>query len=139
MSGAATMGDYRETARTARDYVLSKGMDPVSAWKEAATKTIGSPAMAKRAPPRATFVALCEAGLVKGVPPGEYADKLGDHKAYAVRMVELLRDDPFAVDEPDWLFTDATGGKKLQDEGQTDVVLGLWLHKLIVDMAVKEA
>lgn len=126
------MSDYREVARTARSYVISQGMSPREAWDEAAMKAFkNSASRAKNGYPRGTFLGLCAAGLVKGIPAGEYADRAGDAVTYAPRFIELLRKDPDYEDEPEFLFTDATDGKMLKDNGQLDVVFGLWNHGLI--------
>lgn len=121
------MGDLRELTRTARSYVVSRSMAPAEAWDEAAAKHGGK---AKTGYPRTMWLALCEAGLVKGVPPGDYAGRAGDMRKYAPRMVELLVEDPDYEYEPEALFTDATEGK-VPLQGQLDVLFGLYNHGLI--------
>lgn len=126
------MSDYREVARAARAKVISEGLPPGKAWDEAAKRIFNnSPSKAKNGYPRTTFLGLCEAGYVKGIPAGEYADRAGVGKEHGVRMVELLREDDDYEDDPEILFTDATDGKVLKDHGQLDVVFGLWNHGLV--------
>jgi hypothetical protein len=43
----------------------------------------------KKGCPRGAFLGLCEEGLVKGIPAGNYTTSK-DNKAYAVRAAELL-------------------------------------------------
>lgn len=125
------MSDYREVARTARSYVI-QGMEPKAAWEDAAAKVFkNSASRAKNGYPKSTFLALCSAGVIKGIAAGEYMDRPVEGKHYAVRMIELLREDPDYEDEPQDLFTDGTEGKILKDNGQLDVVFGLWNHGLI--------
>ena len=125
------MTDYREVARTARSYIISQAKAPKEAWDEAAQRAFkNSPSKAKNGAPRSFFLALCEAGLVKGVAPGAYMDRAGDVREHAVRAVELLVEDPDYEDEPDFLFSDATKGR-VQENGQLDVLFGLWNHGLI--------
>ena len=125
------MSDYREVARTARSYVVSQGMTPKAAWDEAAARAFkNNSSKAKNGYPRSTFIALCEAGLVKGIPAGSYLDRAGDVREYAVRLVELLVADPNYEDETEDLFSEATKGR-VPENGQLDVLFGLWNHGLI--------
>lgn len=127
------MVDLRETTRTARTYVLSRGMGPAEAWDEAAKKA-GKKA---KGYPRSTFLALAEAGLVKGIPPGPYLERGGDVREYAVRMIELLVADDDYEDDPEELFSVATKGRN-PEGGQIDVVFALWNHGLIDTSKVQE-
>jgi hypothetical protein len=129
------MTDLREAARTARSYVVSRGMTPAQAWEEAAKKLSGK---ARSSYAKTTFLGLCEAGLVKGVPPGDYADRSGDMARYAARMVEMLIEDDEWEYDPEGLFSAATEGK-VQPQGQTDVVFGLWNHGLIDEAQVPKS
>lgn len=131
---AGGMVDLRETARTARSYVLSRQMTPAAAWDEAAKKLSGK---ARSSYAKTTFLGLCEAGLVKGVPAGHYAERSGDMARYAARMVEMLIEDDEWEYDPQELFSQATDGK-VQEQGQVDVVFGLWNHDLIDERAVRK-
>jgi hypothetical protein len=128
------MTDLREAARTARSYVISRDMTPAQAWDEAAKKLSGK---ARSSYAKTTFLGLCEAGLVKGVPPGDYADRSGDMARYAARMIEMLVEDDEWEYDPQELFAKATEGK-VQEQGQVDVVFGLWNHGLIDEEAVQK-
>jgi len=121
------MADWREVARTARTYVVSRGLEPAAAWDEA-TKRAGI--RTRGGYPKTTFLGLCEAGYVRGIPAGTYADRAGAMRQYAARMVELLVEDDDYEDDPMELFTTATDGK-VGEQGQLDVLFGLWNHGLI--------
>ena len=123
--------EYRDVARMARDYVISRGMSPKQAWDEAAKKAFpNNRSRASNGYPRSTFLALCSAGLVKGVPAGEYVDRAGEVRTYAPKIVELLAANPDYADEPGDLFSTATKGRA-PENGQLDVVFGLWDHGLL--------
>ncbi|WOH39487.1 hypothetical protein RI844_09730 [Thalassotalea fonticola] len=51
--------------------------------------------------PRATFLSLCELGLIKGVAPGSYTRSV-TNKNYAIRAIELLKLDPKLTESQLW-------------------------------------
>ncbi|MGA2808986.1 MAG: hypothetical protein ABSE87_12700, partial [Terracidiphilus sp.] len=66
------------------------GMNPVAGWESALKKLYPtSPVARLKNSPRGAFLGLCEAGLFKGIPSGEYAAS-NENKDYAVRAVALL-------------------------------------------------
>jgi hypothetical protein len=73
---------------------------------------------------------LCEEGMVKNIPAGEYV-KAKDDKAYAVDAVKLL-----LAGEQRWsrsaLWQAVTKGAAVEHDGQIDIVLALWNNDLIV-------
>jgi hypothetical protein len=107
------------------------GMNPVARWESALEKLYPtSPAARRKAGPRGAFLGLCEEGLVKGIPTGDYSSSK-DNKAYAVRAVALLK-----AAEQHWsrsaLWQAVTDGVEKTETGQIDVVLALWNKDLIV-------
>ncbi|MCY4245019.1 MAG: hypothetical protein OXE47_06830, partial [Gammaproteobacteria bacterium] len=76
--------------------------------------------------PRSAFLGLCEAGLVKGVPPGEYLKKSSKklNKGYAVKAVSKLIENPKLKDNSPKELWELVISKA--HDSQMDVVLALW-------------
>jgi hypothetical protein len=91
------------------------------------------PYMQKKSAPKAVFLALCEAGVVKGVAgsrlPGVGAPTSNRNAAYALRAVELLRAGTHRTVTALW--AELTEGEELPHAAQMDVVLALWKNGLI--------
>jgi len=106
-------------------------MHPEARWQSALEKLYPtSPVARLRNSPRGAFLGLCEEGLVKGIPAGEYTDSKGN-KAWAVRAVALLIEG-----KQHWsrsaLWEAVLQGSKKKESGQMDIVLALWNNDLIV-------
>lgn len=109
----------------------SSGINPIARWESALEKLYPtSPVARKKNGPRGAFLGLCEEGLVKDIPAGDYSSSKVD-KACAVRAVALL-----TAAEQHWsksaLWHEVTNGAEKQENGQIDVVLALWNNDLIV-------
>jgi hypothetical protein len=107
------------------------GMNAIDRWESALEKLYPtSPAARKKSAPRGAFLGLCEEGMVKNIPAGEYV-KAKDDKAYAVDAVKLL-----LAGEQRWsrsaLWQAVTKGAAVEHDGQIDIVLALWNNDLIV-------
>lgn len=102
--------------------------EPLTAWNTAASNMFGEGTWAQRKGcPKNAFLGLCEEGLVRGVPKGNYtyrSDSL--NKAYAVEAVELLRGNPLLANDKNGLWKEVMRGVKKQHNSQIDVVLALW-------------
>ncbi len=130
------MGQFGDTAVEAVKILAATGQttDPRKAWETAARKIMSnSPASQKKGCPRVAFLGLCEEGLVKGVPRGNYtgSTKKKKNKDYAVRMANYLITHPGIANTPDpqTLWQIALAGEAnppASENGQTDVVLSLW-------------
>jgi hypothetical protein len=104
---------------------------PAAAWEMALERLYPtSPAARKKGSPRGAFLGLCEAGLVKGVPAGNYKASR-DNKAVAVRAARLLMEggQRWSLSTLWRAATDDTG---IKEDGQMDVVFALWKNDLIV-------
>src|SRR5260370_12420220 len=74
----------------ARMETYGKAITPAARWDQATARLYPtSPSAHRKAGPRFAFLSLCEAGLVKGIPAGQYAPS-NNSKAYALRAVSLL-------------------------------------------------
>ncbi|HEV2645174.1 MAG TPA: hypothetical protein VGU46_02290 [Acidobacteriaceae bacterium] len=89
-----------------------------------------SPTARKKSCPREAFLGLCEEGMVKGIPPGQYASSK-EHKAYAVHAAALL-----AEGTQSWstsaLWQAVANDSEKTHNSQMDVVMALWKNGLIV-------
>lgn len=80
--------------------------------------------------PRSTFIALCEYGLVIGIPQGSYSKRgIKENKIYSKKAIELLKEDSKLIElKPIELWGKITDKKY---NSQMDVVMSLWKEKLI--------
>jgi hypothetical protein len=107
------------------------GTSAAARWESALEKLYPtSPAARKKSAPRGAFLGLCEAGLVQGIPAGEYT-RAKDDKAYAVRAAALLLEGTQRWSRSA-LWQAVTEGAAAEHDGQMDIVLALWNNNLIV-------
>jgi hypothetical protein len=89
------MNKYGEVAVSAVHSIVSGiGVDPLNAWRIAASEAFGEGTWAQRKGcPKNAFLGLCEVGLVQGIPSGSYTEKSGStkNKGYAVQAIEVLK------------------------------------------------
>ena len=126
------MSKYGEVAIRALKLTLS-GMSPHDSWEQIVKSMFpGKEASQKKGCPRGAFLGLCQAGLVRGVPAGDYTQSL-DNKRYAIRAVELLSDNPsLAQAGPGRLWECVMNGEKKTHNSQMDVVLALWHNGFLI-------
>ena len=127
---------YGEAALlAARMETYGKAITPLDRWKAATEKLYPtSPSAQRKGGPRAAFLSLCEAGLVKGIAPGQYAPSNKD-KAYAPRAVSLLVAGTHKTVNALW--SEVTDGEDIPHSSQMDVVMALWKNDLIVRTSKK--
>lgn len=121
---------YGEAALLAAGLEFAASPNPEDRWKRAMDRLYPTSLTArKKVSPRAAFLGLCEEGFVNGIPAGRYAAS-GDHKAYAVKAVELLME---GTQRPSvtTLWRVVAGPEKAHNS-QMDVVLALWKNGFIV-------
>ena len=120
---------YGEAALiAARD---SAGTSPAKRWQSAMERVYPTSVSAqKKGCPRGAFLGLCEEGLVKGIPAGNYTVSK-DNKAYAVRAAELLIEgkQKWSISE---LWRAVADDPERAHNSQMDIVLALWKNGLIV-------
>jgi hypothetical protein len=121
---------YGEAAlMAARD--SSVGISPARRWQSAMEKVYPTRVSAqKKGGPRGAFLGLCEEGLVKGIPAGQYTTPT-DNKAYAVQAAALLIEGTrkWSISE---LWRAVSDDPETAHNSQMDVVLALWKNGLIV-------
>ena len=126
---------YGEAALMAvRMETYGKALTPAERWDDAVKKLYPTtPAGQKKSAPRAAFLGLCEAGLVKGIvqAPREPVSSAGNRgKDYAVEAVRLLKAGTHKTVSQLWGAV--TEGEDVQHASHIDVVLALWKNGLIV-------
>lgn len=128
------MNKYEIAAINATQCFNDKAAEtPLDAWNQATIELFGAntPAQRKGCPKNA-FLGLCEEGLVRGIPKGNYmyrSDSL--NKAYAIQAVELLKANPELASDRNVLWKEVMKGVKKSHNSQMDVVLALWERGLI--------
>ncbi|MCU1223088.1 MAG: hypothetical protein JWQ42_1181 [Edaphobacter sp.] len=122
---------YGEAALiAARAETYGKAITPADRWDEATRKLYPTnPSLQRKGGPRAAFLSLCEAGLIKGIPAGQYTSP-HKNKAYATRAVSLLNAGTHRT--VNTLWAEVTDGEDIPHHSQMDVVLALWKNNLIV-------
>jgi hypothetical protein len=122
---------YGEAALiAARMDTYGKSITPGVRWEQATAKLYPtSPSAQRKGGPRFAFLSLCEAGLVKGIPAGQYAPS-NKGKSYALRAVSLLNAGTHKTVSSLW--AEVTAGEEIMHNSQMDVVLALWKNDLIV-------
>jgi hypothetical protein len=125
---------YGEAALiAARMETYGKAITPAQRWDQATAKLYPtSPSAQRKGCPRGAFLGLCEAGLVKGIPVGQYTHS-NKNKAYALRAVALLNAGTHKTVTTLW--AEVTDGEPIDHNSQMDVVLALWKNGLILRSA----
>jgi hypothetical protein len=122
---------YAEAALMAARQAASAANSPAVQWESAMERLYPtSPIARKKGSPRGAFLGLCEEGLVKGIPAGEYGASRAN-KDYVVRAVALLIEDTQRW-STSTLWQAVVGDAEKPHSGQMDVVLALWKNDLIV-------
>ncbi len=125
------MNKYGQSALRAVELIRNKHIaEPRQAWEKATVEIFGdgSPSQQKSCP-RGTFLGLCEEGMVKGFPAGDYCTSL-KNKTYAVTAVKLLKQNDECLNNKNDLWRKAVGDYKAHNN-QMDVVIALWENDLV--------
>ena len=127
------MGKYGQTAVLATKLFCSRqAVSPFDAWNRAASTVFpDSTSSRDKGCPRSTYLGLSEAGVVQGIPAGNYT-RATLNKDYALRAVELLRSDPRLADSRARLWERVVREEK-RPNGQMDVVISLWESGLVAE------
>jgi len=121
---------YGEAALIAARLEVPPSVTPDERWDVAVRQLYPEkPYMQKKTAPRGTFLGLCEEGLVKGIPSGQYAPS-SKNKSYALGAVKLLAAGTHRNVQALWAAV--TAGEELAHNAQMDVVLALWKNGLIL-------
>lgn len=105
--------------------------NPIATWDFVACKIFGEETTSRvKGCPRGAFLGLCEEGLIKGVPAGNYT-RSRLNKKYAVDAVNVLKSNPNVEFSAQTLWRNVAPCKTHND--QMHVVLALWKNGLIND------
>lgn len=121
---------YAKVAVNTTKYIIKNGGNPVEVWKQE-IELIFEPesASAKKGCPRNTFLGLCEEGLVKGIPKGNYTTSI-KNKGYALEAIELLRSNKELSNNPRKMWIMINGEEKTPNN-QMEVVCELYKEGLL--------
>ena len=127
------MRSYGEAAvRAVHLFTTGLVESPNEAWSRAAGEIFGAgTSSAEKGCPQNAFLGLCEEGLVKGIPGGQYT-RSQKNKRYALDAVTVLRRHPELASDPDALWNAVMGGEDKAHNSQMDVVAALWEKMLVV-------
>jgi hypothetical protein len=105
-------------------------ISPVEAWEQATYDIFGEGSAQKKGCPKATFLGICETGLVKGVEQGEYTNSK-KNKAYAVKTLKYLQENRNVNINKKDIWNYVTGNNNISHNSQIDVVLALFQENLL--------
>jgi hypothetical protein len=127
------MRSYGEvTIRAIHLFTIGLVGSPKEAWSRAAGEIFGAgTSSARKGCPQNAFLGLCEEGLVKGIPGGQYTRSL-KNKQYALDAIAVLRRNPELATDPDALWNSVMGNERKTHNCQMDVVVALWERGLVV-------
>jgi hypothetical protein len=114
---------------TAAINAAKENKNPIESWNKA-VKDFDSESAKVKGCPKNTFLGLCEEGLVKGIPKGNYTKSV-KNKEYALKAVAILKQNTQTTFSPKELWEKLELGDK-RSNSQMDVVLALWENGLIV-------
>ena len=112
-----------------RCYISGDESTPLGAWEYATKHQKLTDSGQKKVCPKDAFLGLCSAGLIKGIPKGDYTDSI-ENKEYAVKAVACLVSNPGLVEDKNELWVRVID-KPTAKNGQMDVVLSLWIEGFI--------
>ncbi|MDY4079543.1 MAG: hypothetical protein SOY42_12295 [Clostridium sp.] len=121
---------YEKVAVNAIKYIIENGGNPVEVWKQE-IELIFEPEsiFAKKGCSRDTFLGLCEEGMVKGVPKGNYTTSI-KNKGYALKAIELLKNNKSLSNNPRRMWIMINGEEKTHNS-QMEVVCELYKEGLL--------
>ena len=102
----------------------------IEIWSRSAKEVFKTKSSQEKSCPKSTFLSLCQEGLVKGIPKGNYTKSV-KNKEYALKAVTILKQNTQATFSPKELWGQLELGDK-RSNSQMEVVLLLWENGLIV-------
>ena len=121
---------YNQYGESAKEAALLGG-NPIESWQIVVNDIFDSESAKTKGCPKNTFLGLCEAGLVKGIPKGNYTNsKL--NKEYGITAVTILKTTGIITKKELWqLVKKELLIEKKAHNSQMDVVIALWENGLI--------
>jgi len=126
------MNDYGNAALKAVEfYTNGQAASLEDAWSEATATIFGrGTSSQKKGCPKDTFLGLCQAGLVKGIPSGTYT-RSRKNKQYGLDAVAMLKQNPLLANAPIALWNRVLRGELKAHNHQMNVVVSLWNKGLL--------
>lgn len=124
------MSQFAEVAVLAADIAKKAKMNPRDAWLRAAKQLNLKASLQVKNCPRATFLVLCQEGLISGIPAGDYV-KATDNRTHTLDAVSRLKRNPSLAKEPLALWRLVIGGDSTSHDSQMHVLTALWNSGLI--------
>lgn len=125
------MNKYAQVAINTVNFINKNGGNPMLIWLKEADYIFGEhKSSAMKGCPRAAFLGLCEAGLVKGIPCGNYT-KSKKNKEYAIEAVKFLKENSADNLTSKELWSRITHNEKTHNS-QMDIVYELFKRGYIV-------
>ena len=126
------MTTYNKYAKTAIECVekFKESECIKKVWSKYIEENFDTKSSQEKGCPKNTFLGLCEEGLVKGIPKGNYTKSVLN-KEYALKAVAILKQNSQTTFTPKELWEKLDLGDK-RSNSQMDVVLALWEKGLIV-------
>jgi hypothetical protein len=119
--------------KAVRTYTTGRTDSIIDAWDSAIAEIFpGSLSSQTKGCPRGTFLGVCESGVVVGVPGGQYT-KSAKNKAYGLKAVATLRENPHFANDVIALWKQIMNGESKFPNHQMDVVTSLWKNGLLKD------
>ena len=128
------MAKYGKAAEIAARLLANQHeVEPRSAWTRAVSQVFpDSPSSRDKGCPKDSFLALCTAGVVNGVPTGHYTRSV-KNSSYMQRALAAIRLNPALLQDPARLWQLATDDAGIKANCQIEVLTTLWNAGLIRD------
>ena len=112
--------------------LIQKGISksPKDAWEKAGYQILEKKVYVEKPCPKNAILGLCEEGLVKGVPRGEYT-KSEKNKKYALKAFEKLQEDPLIKNDIKEFWRIVGPKPTISHNYQLNVVIQLMKHNLL--------
>ncbi len=124
------MNKYAEVAINSVNRIkLNPNLDPVTSWNLESSIIFGERTSSyNKGCPKSTFLGLCEAGFVRGIPKGVYTNSILN-KEYALKAIECLKHNNNDI-SPTKLWS-AIGMTSKSHNQQMNVILELFKHYML--------
>ena len=94
------MKKYEQVTLLAMDHIKNNNETPEIAWKNASIEVFGKGTSSqKKSCPKNSFLGICEEGLIKEIPKGNYSNiENNKNKKYVLEALELISNDKTLLD-----------------------------------------
>lgn len=128
------MAKYGKAAEiAARLLTDQREVEPKSAWSRGVAEVYPDNASSREKNcPKVSFLALCGAGAIRGVPRGTYT-RSPKNGGYVMRALGAVQSNPDLLLNPQSLWRIATNNLAVSQNGQIEVLAALWDAGFIED------